>query len=156
MWATLLVFASLPMALAGVVAAFWATDGAFTREAAVGVILVIGLAVNQSILLVDAALKARRRRGASDTETRLSPRDVLRAALDRSGMIVLVTLTALASLIPLSVGTDASSLFGAIALATVGGTLAGTMGTMAVLPALLVSKSPREHRAQRQPLEAVA
>jgi hydrophobic/amphiphilic exporter-1 (mainly G- bacteria), HAE1 family len=145
-WGTLLVFASLPLALAGVVAAFWATGGAFTREAAVGVILVIGLAVNQAILLTDAALTVRRRARERGQPTALSPRAVLRAALDRSGMIVLVTLTALASLVPLSVGTDASSLFGAIALATIGGTLAGTIGTMVVLPALLVSK-PRQPAA---------
>jgi hydrophobic/amphiphilic exporter-1 (mainly G- bacteria), HAE1 family len=139
-WGTMLVFASLPLALCGVVAAFWMTGGAFTREAAVGVILVIGLAVNQAILLVDAALVVRRRATARGLEAGASPRTVLRAALDRSGMIVLVTLTALASLIPLSVGTDASSLFGAIALATIGGTVAGTLGTMVVLPALLVGR----------------
>ena len=59
-WAAAMVFLSLPLALAGVVAAFRLADAAFTREAAVGVILVVGLAVNQSILLVDAALGWRR------------------------------------------------------------------------------------------------
>ena len=44
-WASAMVFLSLPLALGGVVAAFWATGTAFTREAAVGVILVVGLAV---------------------------------------------------------------------------------------------------------------
>ncbi len=131
-WGSAMVFLSLPIALAGVVAAFWGADAAFTREAAVGVILVIGLAVNQSILLVDAALE--RRRGSSG---RLTGGQVLRAALDRSGMIVMVTLTTIASLIPLAVGTSASTLFGAIALATAGGTVAGTVGAMLVLPALL-------------------
>ncbi|HSE28039.1 MAG TPA: efflux RND transporter permease subunit, partial [Gemmatimonadales bacterium] len=71
-WAAAMVFLSLPLALAGVVAAFWVAGAAFTREAAVGVILVVGLAVNQAILLVDAALgwkrggaSARQRVGAS-------------------------------------------------------------------------------------------
>jgi hydrophobic/amphiphilic exporter-1 (mainly G- bacteria), HAE1 family len=134
-WGTLMVFLSLPFALGGVVAAFWMTGGAFTRETAVGVILVIGLAVNQAILLIDAALAMRQ-----GSTRKLSARGVLRAALDRAGMIVLVTLTAMASLIPLSVGTDASSLFGAIALATMGGTVAGTIGTMVVLPALIAGR----------------
>src|SRR5690606_17884175 len=62
-WAAAMVFVSLPMALGGVVGAFWATGSAFTREAAVGVILVVGLAVNQSILLIDAVLIAKRRHG---------------------------------------------------------------------------------------------
>jgi multidrug efflux pump subunit AcrB len=52
-------------------------------------------------------------------------------------MIVLVTLAALASLAPLSLGTDADSLFGGIALATAGGTVAGTLGVLLLLPAIL-------------------
>lgn len=142
-WGTLIVCASLPLALAGVVIAFWSSGNAFTREAAVGVILVIGLAVNQAILLVDAALRLRVASRAVGGSGRLSAPAVLRAALDRAGMIVLVTLTALASLLPLSINTDAASLFGAIALATAGGTVAGTVGTMVVLPALLMGRKPR-------------
>ncbi len=132
-WGAGMVFLSLPIALAGVMAAFWLADAAFTREAAVGVILVVGLAVNQSILLVDAALERRRAHPLG----RLAPARVLRSALDRSGMIMMVTLTTIASLIPLAVGTSSSSLFGAIALATAGGTVAGTFGAMLVLPAML-------------------
>jgi multidrug efflux pump subunit AcrB len=55
-------------------------------------------------------------------------------------MILLITLASLASLIPLSVGTDAGSLFGAIALATAGGTVAGTVGALFVVPLLLVGR----------------
>ncbi|MBX3134188.1 MAG: efflux RND transporter permease subunit [Gemmatimonadaceae bacterium] len=131
-WGAAMVFISLPIALAGVVASFWWADAAFTREAAVGVILVVGLAVNQSILLVDAALERRRKSGG-----RLRASQVYHAALDRSGMILMVTLTTLASLVPLAVGTKSTTLFGAIALATAGGTLAGTLGAMLILPAML-------------------
>lgn len=143
-WAAGMVFLSLPIALAGVMAAFWGAGASFTREAAVGVILVVGLAVNQSILLVDAALERRRRAG--DRGLGLTPARVLRAALDRSGMIVMVTLTTIASLIPLAVGTSATTLFGAIALATAGGTVAGTVGAMLVLPALLALLAGRRAR----------
>jgi multidrug efflux pump subunit AcrB len=52
-------------------------------------------------------------------------------------MIVLVTLTTLASLLPLALKPDRDSLFAAIALATLGGTLAGTVGAMVVIPILL-------------------
>ncbi|MBL8982261.1 MAG: efflux RND transporter permease subunit, partial [Gemmatimonadetes bacterium] len=141
-WGAAMVFLSLPISLGGVMAAFWIFDAAFTREAAVGVILVIGLAVNQAILLVDAALERRRRRIAAG----LSPLDrgaVVRAALDRSGMIILVTLTSLASLLPLAIGVKTTSLFGAIALATAGGTVAGTIAAMFVLPAMLIGRKAR-------------
>ena len=55
-------------------------------------------------------------------------------------MIMMVTFAALASLIPLSVGSEATSLFGAIALATAGGTVAGTLVALFVMPLLLVSR----------------
>lgn len=143
-WAAGMVLASLPVALAGVGGIFWATGTAFSREAAVGVIVVVGLAVNQAILLVHAALQRKRARWAGalpdaalPLEEPIGARGVVYAARDRAGMIVLVTLTTLASLIPLAAGTDADSMFGSIALATAGGTLAGTTGALWVLPALL-------------------
>jgi multidrug efflux pump subunit AcrB len=129
-WAAVMVFLALPLCLGGVAATFWLTGTSFTREAVVGVILVVGHSVNQAILLVDAAL-VKRRTG------RLTMEDILHAASDRAGMIMLVTLTTLGSLIPLAVGTDANSLFGSIALAIAGGTVAGTLGAMLIVPAFL-------------------
>jgi multidrug efflux pump subunit AcrB len=67
-------------------------------------------------------------------------------------MIVLVTLTSLASLIPLAIGTSASSLFGAIALATAGGTVAGTLGAMLVVPAFLVRRSGNRRKPAPSPV----
>jgi HAE1 family hydrophobic/amphiphilic exporter-1 len=132
-WAALMVFLSLPLCLAGVAAIFWVTKTSFSREAVVGVILVVGHAVNQSILLVDAALEKRRAR-------RLTIDDILHAASDRAGMIILVTLTTLGSLIPLAVGTDVDSLFGSIALAMAGGMFAGTLGALWIVPTFLMGR----------------
>lgn len=132
-WGAAMVFLSLPVALGGVIAAFWFAKEAFTREAAVGVILVIGLAVHQSILLVDGVLQRRR-------EGRVGPATVLAACRDRAGMIALITLTTLASPLPLAVGTESQDLFGAIALALVGGTLAGTLGALFLVPPLLLRR----------------
>lgn len=145
-WASLMVFISLPMALGGVVGAFWATGSAFTREAAVGVILVVGLAVNQAILLIDAVLVIKRRRGG-----RASGADVIRAARDRAPMIVLVTLTTVASLVPMAWGSTADTLFGAIALATAGGVVAGTIAALWLMPPVLLSGWRWRRRARRRP-----
>jgi HAE1 family hydrophobic/amphiphilic exporter-1 len=160
-WAAGIVFLSLPLALGGVAGIFWATQVPFSREAAVGVILVVGLAVNQSILLVDAGLERRRRvdggtegqrdGGAKHRHTApLTTDDAVHAAGDRAGMITLVTLTTLASLIPLAVGTDPDSLFGSIALATSGGTVAGTIGALFIVPALLVGRRIRQKATPNQ------
>jgi multidrug efflux pump subunit AcrB len=131
-WATTQVMLSLPVALAGVAAAFLLAKASFSRESAVGVILVVGLAVHQAILLVHGALQ---RRGSAGGLTALQ---VVGAARDRSAMIVLITATTMASLIPLAVGDATDTLFGSIALATAGGTLFGTIGAMWVLPLMLM------------------
>lgn len=144
-WAAGMVFLSLPMALGGVVAAFWITGSAFTREAAVGVILVVGHAVNQSILLIDAVLMSRRRHGGKATGA-----DVLRAMIDRAGMIVIVTLTTTASLIPMAWGTASDTMFGAIALAMAGGMFAGTLGALFLLPAFLLGFRHRKWGRRRK------
>jgi HAE1 family hydrophobic/amphiphilic exporter-1 len=141
-WATTIIFLSLPIALGGVIFAFWVMKAAFTREAAVGVILVIGLAVNQAILVTDAGL-ARRNARTPGRRLGLGRNEALRAALDRANMVILVTLTSLASLIPLAVGTSTQDIFGAIALATAGGTIFGTLGALFVVPALLLGKQKK-------------
>ena len=123
------------------VAAFWATYTAFTREDAVGVILVVGFAENLAILLVDAALEARRRTGT------MCAAAMMRAALNRAGMSVVVTLAALASL---SLGTESDSLFGGIALATAGGTIAGMLGVLLLTPGAMSTASRRRPRASRR------
>lgn len=149
-WAAAMVFLSLPLALAGVVAIYWPTGTAFGREAAVGVILVVGLAVNQSILLIDAALARRRAgTGGGGVPARLHAFNVIYAARDRAGMIILVTLTTLASLLPLAIGTPVDSLFGAIALATTGGTVAGTLGALFLMPVMLLGLGRRRRRRRR-------
>lgn len=137
-WAATMVFLSIPLALAGVVVAFWATGSAFTREAAVGVILVIGLAVHQSILLVDGVLRPR---GGEDRVVVRSASRIIAACRDRVGMIMLITLTTLASPLPLAFGAGADDLFGAIALAMTGGTIAGTLGAIFLLPPILARRA---------------
>jgi HAE1 family hydrophobic/amphiphilic exporter-1 len=136
-WAAWMVLISLPLALGGVMAAFIIAKAVFTREAAVGVILVVGLAVHQGILLIDAALEHRRSNQARFGAGGLRVRDAFRAAMDRAGMITIVTLSTLASLLPLALNTRANDMFGGIALATAGGTVAGTLGAMLVMPALV-------------------
>ena len=143
-WATSIIFLSLPIALGGVVLAFWVMKAAFTREAAVGVILVIGLAIHQAILVTDAGLQRRRRKvDAGAVKIGLGRGEALRSAVDRAGMVILITLTSMASLIPLAIGTSTQDIFGAIALATAGGTIFGTLGAMFVVPVLLAGRQKR-------------
>ncbi|MCD4700649.1 MAG: efflux RND transporter permease subunit, partial [Candidatus Aegiribacteria sp.] len=55
--APLYILAVIPMAMVGVVAGFWAFDKIFTTEAYVGSVFLVGITVNNSILLVDSFQK---------------------------------------------------------------------------------------------------
>lgn len=138
--AALVVLAGVPVALAGVALVFLAAGTTFTREAAVGVVLVIGLSVHQSVLMVDALLAVARR--PSPPAGRQWTGAVVRAALRRSGMVAGVSLVTLASLVPMAVGEGADALSRLIALATAGGTVGGWAFALLGVP-LLVGAGPR-------------
>ena len=58
--APLYILAVIPMALVGVVAGFWIFDKIFSPQAYVGSVFLVGIAVNNSILLVDSFQKKKK------------------------------------------------------------------------------------------------
>jgi len=58
--APMYILAVIPMALVGVVAGFWLFDRVFSPQAYVGSVFLVGIAVNNSILLVDSFEKKRK------------------------------------------------------------------------------------------------
>jgi len=58
--APLYILAVIPMALVGVVAGFWIFDKVFSPQAYVGSVFLVGIAVNNSILLVDSFQKKKK------------------------------------------------------------------------------------------------
>jgi multidrug efflux pump subunit AcrB len=66
-----------------------------------------------------------------------------------------VTLTTIASLVPMAWGSATDSMFGAIALATAGGTAAGTIAALWLMPAMLVGtwkfRRRRRHKGGKGP-----
>lgn len=133
--AAMVVLAGVPVALAGVAVAFLLAKATFTREAAVGVVLVVGLSVHQSVLMVDALLGLARR--AAPPVGRAWTAAAVRAALRRSGMVTGVTGVTLASLVPMAIGDGADALSRLIALSTAGGTVGGWGFAMVGVPLLM-------------------
>jgi HAE1 family hydrophobic/amphiphilic exporter-1 len=58
--APLYILAVIPMAMVGVVAGFWIFDKVFSPQAYVGSVFLVGIAVNNSILLVDSFEKKKK------------------------------------------------------------------------------------------------
>ena len=128
----LCVLLTVPMALIGVFFIFYFVGATFTREAYIGVIMMGGIVVNNSILLVDHINQIRRKGGMSFHDS------VLRGTLERVRPILMTTATTVLGLLPLvlfSQGADAN-IWNALAYALIGGLLSSTLFVLTTTPAL--------------------
>ena len=128
----LCVLLTVPMALIGVYLIFFYTEASFTREAYVGVIMMLGIVVNNAILLVDHVNGIRRR------EPLLAlPDAILKGTLERVRPILMTTATTVLGLMPLVVFGDAAgtNIWDALALVLIGGLLSSTIFVLTITPA---------------------
>ena len=128
----LCVLLTVPMALIGVFLIFFYTGASFTREAYVGVIMMSGIVVNNSILLVDRVNQLRRRHGLA-LEVALE-----RGTLDRVRPILMTSLTTILGLLPLVLfsPTADANIWNALTYALIGGLSSSTILVLTVTPAL--------------------
>lgn len=130
--APLWVLAVIPMAMVGVVAGFWASGKTFTPQAYVGSVFLVGIAVNNSILLVDCYL--RHRRGGSGTREALDM-----AVRERLRPVMQTSLTTVAGLLPLVIWPVAGSddLWSTLSFTVVVGMATSTLLVLVALPSLI-------------------
>ncbi|WP_430459964.1 efflux RND transporter permease subunit [Thalassolituus sp. LLYu03] len=123
----LIVFAAIPFALIGALLALFLTGYTFSFTAFIGLTSLVGIVVNNSIILVDYANQMRREGMdqlaaiAASAQTRFVP-------------IVLTTLTTIGGLLPLTL--SGSSMWSPMGWAIIGGLLVSTVLTLIVVPVL--------------------
>ncbi len=151
----LAVLLTVPMALIGVFLIFFYTGASFTREAYIGVVMMGGIVVNNSILLVDHINRIRSDNGKGLREA------ILEGTIERVRPILMTTTTTVLGLLPLvlfSASADAN-IWNALAYALIGGLLSSTFLVLTVTPALyLLFQQPRKVRARvaaKPPLQSV-
>jgi HAE1 family hydrophobic/amphiphilic exporter-1 len=128
----LCVILTVPMALIGVYLIFFYTGAAFTREAYIGVIMMLGIVVNNAILLVDHVNGVRRH------EPRLPLAEAIRkATLERVRPILMTTATTVFGLFPLVLfsGGAGTNIWDALALVLIGGLVSSTLFVLTITPA---------------------
>ena len=123
------VMATVPMGLIGVAVVLWLTGTRLNVSSFMGVIMMMGIVVEYSIVLLDFA-ERRVREGATYREA------VFDAALVRFRPILMTSLTTLMALVPLAVGFAGSEAEVPMARAIVGGVLAATLLPKFVVPSL--------------------
>lgn len=128
----LCVVLTVPMALIGVFLLFFFLDAQFTREAWMGVIMMCGIVVNNSILLVDHINRLRREEALA-----LEPA-ILRGTLERVRPILMTTTTTVLALLPLVLFSENadSNIWNALAYALIGGLISSTFLVLTATPAL--------------------
>ena len=122
-----IVLMTVPLAAAGVIPGLLIADQPFGFTSLLGVISLIGIVVNNAIILIDF-IDVERDRGVSRDEAISSAISV------RLRPILLTTLTTIAGLVPLVMST--STLWPPMASALISGLAASTVLTLLVVPAL--------------------
>ena len=129
-----IVFSSIPFAFSGAILALLVFDYSFSVMAFVGLTSLMGIVVNNSIILVDTANQlVQKGEGIRDA--------ILNAAQTRLTPIVLTTLTTIGGLLPLTMKN--SSLWTPLGLVIIGGMLISTVVTLFIVPVLYVLITPK-------------
>jgi multidrug efflux pump subunit AcrB len=127
--APLVIIVAIPFALVGVVAALLITGTPFSAPVVLGMILLAGIVVNNSILLVEFIRSFQEEQGASAVDA------VVEAGAARLRPIVMTTATSLVGTLPLAIGLGSGSeLMRPLAIAVVGGLTLSTLLTLFIVP----------------------
>ena len=122
------ILLTIPLAGVGTVWAFYFLGKPLNIMAYIGVIMLAGIAVNDSIILVDAINKFRDR-GNSIRES------IIRAGENRIRPIIMTSITTILALIPLTIGFgESAALRSPMAIAVIAGLITSTLLTLVVIP----------------------
>lgn len=125
----LVIMLSVPFAFIGIAIALWVTGTTFNMYSFLGTIVLIGIVVNNAIVLVDTTNLLRRRDGMRVREALIS------AGCRRLRPILMTTLTTLLGLVPLAVGFgEGSETQTPLARAVLGGLFTSTAVTLLLVP----------------------
>jgi HAE1 family hydrophobic/amphiphilic exporter-1 len=124
----LTVMVALPMSAIGAALALVAARADLTIVAMIGIILLMGLATKNSILLVDFIIRYRKQ-GQSRTEA------VITAGPVRLRPILMTSLAIVLGMVPTALGIGAAGAFRApMAIAVIGGVFSSTLLSLVVVP----------------------
>lgn len=132
----LLIFLIIPLSLVGVFLAYYLTDTTFNQAAYIGVIFLMGIVVNNGIILLDRVNQLKYH-GNFDSMMEL----LLAAGSERLRPILMTTFTTIAGLLPLLLLSDQNNpqdIWYTLSLSTIGGLASATVLGLLVLPVLVL------------------
>jgi len=122
------IILTVPLAAVGAIMIFFILNMPLNVMAYIGIIMLMGIAVNDSIILVDA-INRQRRLGVD-----LIPA-IIEAGQQRIRPIIMTSLTTILALLPLTIGFgESAALRAPMAMAVIGGLISSTGLTLIVIP----------------------
>jgi hydrophobic/amphiphilic exporter-1 (mainly G- bacteria), HAE1 family len=138
------ILLTIPLAAVGAVLIFFVLGKSLNVMAYIGIIMLVGIAVNDSIILVDTINKL--------ISSGMQIRDaILEAGQRRIRPIVMTSITTILALLPLTIGFgESAALRSPMALAVIGGLITSTILTLVVIPCVyFIFENLRNTRTDR-------
>lgn len=130
----LVVMFSVPLAVIGVVPTLMLTGTTINMQSMMGIVMLIGIVVNNAIVLIDYINLMRREHGMNVREA------VIYSGKLRLRPILMTTLTTVLGLLPLSFGVGAGAeIQASLARVVIGGLTASTLVTLVFIPVVYVT-----------------
>ena len=145
---SLIVVATTPAVIAGVVLMLWLTGTPLNIQSFMGAIMAIGVAVANAILLVTFAERARAGQGTAGSLSLLSAADAaVEGSRSRLRPILMTSLAMIAGMAPMALGLgEGGEQTAPLGRAVIGGLALATVATLLVLPAVFALIQARAHR----------
>jgi len=138
----LVILTAAPLALGGALLALWLSATPMSAPVFLGAVLLIGIVVNNAILLVEYIERGR-------AEGLTLEAAAIEAGAVRLRPILMTTLTTVVGMLPLAIGLDAGGkLMQPLAVAVVGGLLSSMLLTLVLIPCLYAIAQPAAARLQ--------
>ncbi|MEE2022796.1 efflux RND transporter permease subunit [Alkalimonas mucilaginosa] len=126
----LVIITAAPMSLMGVVLALWLTGSLLSAPVLIGVVLLIGIVVNNAILLVEYIEFGR-------AEGKGMQQAIVEAGQIRLRPILMTTLTTVLGMTPLAIGLgEGAEIMQPLAISVIGGLLGAMLLTLLLVPVL--------------------
>jgi multidrug efflux pump subunit AcrB len=126
------ILAALPLSLGGAFVGLLIAQKSFSMPSLIGLIMLMGIATKNSILLVEYAILARREHGLSRFDA------LMDACRKRARPIIMTTLAMGAGMLPIAIGFGAAdpTFRSPMAVAVIGGLITSTFLSLLVIPAV--------------------
>ncbi|PZO07850.1 MAG: RND transporter [Lysobacteraceae bacterium] len=145
----LIILMAVPLSAGGAFGLMWITGTQLSLPALIGLLMLIGIATKNSILLVDYAVIAEDQMGMSMHDA------LVDACRKRARPVIMTTIAMTAGMLPIALGLGADAAFRKpMAIAVIGGLITSTLLSLVVIPAAFAAMEDFTRRFTRKPVQS--